>query len=272
MGARATKLRKIFLDQHTNPPDAPTTGILVMPNPFDIGSAKLLASLGAPALATTSAGHAAALGRLDQNVTRDELLEHVEAVTQAVDVPVNVDSEDCFSHTYKGVAETAELIAQTDAAGFSIEDYDPRKGEIRSLKSAVKRVATAKEAGGDLVLTARCENHLYGVREFEDTIDRLIAYRDAGADVVYAPGFVTDTNIKRLVEAVQCPVNILALPGTPPVPALAELGVARVSVGSLFAWAAYGALVTAAEEMFGPGTHTYVHHALRGEVRDAAFR
>ena len=263
--SRVKKLRAQFLAQHHS------GDILVMPNPFDVGSARLLETVGAPALATTSAGLAASKGRADQSVKLDELLEHVEQICDAVEVPVNVDSEDCFSSTIKGVSKTASMIAETGAAGFSIEDYDPKKGEIRSTKTAAKRVAAAKEAGGDLVLTARCENHLYGVRDFDDTIERLIAYRDAGADVLYAPGFVIDTNIKRLVEAVEAPVNILALPGTPPVPALAELGVARVSVGGLFAWAAYGAVVTAAEELFGPGTHTYVHHALRGEVRDAAF-
>ena len=262
---RVSRLRADFLARHHS------GEIVVMPNPFDVGSAKLLETVDAKALATTSAGLAASKGRLDQSITRDELLEHVEAIANAVDVPVNVDSEDCFSASYKGVRQTAEMIAKTGAAGFSIEDYDARKGEIRDIKTAAKRVAAAKEAGGDLVLTARAENHLYGVRDFDDTIERLIAYRDAGADVLYAPGFVIDTNIKRLVDAVEAPVNILALPGTPPVPALAELGVARVSVGALFAWAAYGALVTAAEEFFGPGTHTYVHHALRGEVRDAAF-
>lgn len=263
--ANVSKLRADFLQAHRG------GEIIVMPNPFDVGSARLLTTVGAKALATTSSGLAASMGRPDQSVTRDEMLAHVEAIASAVDVPVNVDSEDCYSTTTRGVKKTAEMIAATGAAGFSIEDFDQKKGEILDVKSAARRVAAAKEAGGDLVLTARAENHLYGVRDFDDTIARLIAYRDAGADVLYAPGFVIDTNIKRLVDAVEAPVNILALPGTPPVPALAELGVARVSVGGLFAWAAYGAVVTAAEELFGPGTHTYVHHALRGEVRETAF-
>lgn len=263
--SRVSDLRARFLAQHH------ADEILVMPNPFDVGSAKLLQTVGAPALATTSSGLAASVGQLDQTIGRDELVVHVEALVNAVDIPINVDAEDCFSTTVKGVERTAGMIAATGAAGFSIEDYDRKKREILPVKAAAKRVAAAKAAGGDLVLTARAENHLYGVRDFDDTIERLIAYRDAGADVLYAPGVVIDTNIRRLVEAVEAPVNILALPGTPPVPALAELGVARVSVGGLFAWAAYGAVVTAAEELFGPGTHTYVHHALRGEVRQAAF-
>ncbi len=189
----------------------------------------------------------------------------------AVDVPFNVDSEDCFAADPGGVAETARMIAATDAAGFSIEDYDPRAGAILPIEAAAAAVATAKQAGGDLVLTARAENHLRGVDDLDDTIARLIAYRDAGADVVYAPGITTAADIERLVTAVACPVNVLALPGTPTIPELAGLGVARVSVGSLFAWAAYGALVSAAAELLGPGTSTYIAGVVPGHVRAAAF-
>jgi 2-methylisocitrate lyase-like PEP mutase family enzyme len=268
---RAADLRARFLDLHTSPPATPTPGILVMPNPWDVGSAKLLVETGALALATTSAGHAGAHGRLDQNINRNELIAHAADLAASVDVPLNVDSEDCFADDVDGVAETARLIAATDAAGFSIEDYNPRTDSIRPVGVAAANVAAAKAAGGDLVLTARAENHLYGVNDLDDTIARLVAYRDAGADVVYAPGISTATDIERVVSAVGCPVNILALPGTPSVPELAALGVARVSVGSLFAWAAYGALVNASNELLGPGTSTYISGALRGSVRDAAF-
>ncbi len=260
---RAAELRHRFRSLHAG-------DILVMPNPWDRGSAKLLVEVGAVALATTSAGHAGSQGRLDQHVERGELLAHVVEMTGAVDVPFNVDSEDCFGIDTVGVAETAGLLAATDAAGFSIEDYDPRAGSIRPIDQAARRVAAAKEAGGDLVLTARAENHLYGVDDLDDTITRLEAYRDAGADVLYAPGITTAGQIERVV-AVGLPINVLALPGTPPVPQLAELGVARVSVGSLFAWAAYGALVDAAREMFDAGTSDYSARVLDSRLRDQAF-
>ncbi|MFK7916725.1 MAG: isocitrate lyase/phosphoenolpyruvate mutase family protein [Ilumatobacter sp.] len=266
----AATLRSRFLTLHTAPPAQPTPGVLVMPNPWDVGSAKLLAQLGAAAIATTSAGHAGSNGRLDQDVQRDELLEHVEVMTAAADIPLNVDSEDCFGVDAVGVAETAALLAGTAAAGFSIEDYDPQLDAIRPVADAAERVEAAKRAGGDLVLTARAENHLYGAGDLDDTIHRLEAYRDAGADVVYAPGLTTPSEIERAV-AVGVPVNVLALPGTPTVPQLGELGVARVSVGSLFAWAAYGAMVSAATELFGPGTSTYANGLLDAELRDAAF-
>lgn len=267
---RAAELRSCFLELHTAPPAEPTPGILVMPNPWDVGSAKLLAHAGALALATTSSGHAGSHGRLDQDIKRDELLVHVAEMTAAVGLPYNVDSEDCFGLDPAGVAETARLIAATDAAGFSIEDYDPRTDAIRSIEIAAQRVAAAKQAGGELVLTARAENHLYGVSDLDDTVRRLEAYRDAGADVIYAPGISRPADIERVV-AIGIPVNVLALPGTPTVPELAELGVARVSVGSLFAWTAYGALMDAAEELLGAGTSSYAQGLLPGSTRDAAF-
>jgi len=256
---------------HTTPPDVPTPGIVVMPNPWDVGSAKLLVDCGALALATTSSGHAGANGRLDQDINRDELLSHVAELAASVDVPFNADAEDCFADDVDGVAETARLIAATDAAGFSIEDYDPRADAIRPIDVAAAHVSAAKQAGGDLVLTARAENLLYGVDDLDDTIARLVTYRAAGADVVYAPGLITAADIERVVDAVDCPVNVLALPGTPTVPELAALGVARVSVGGLFAWAAYGALVSAADELLGPGTSAYTSNALSGKIRDRTF-
>ena len=267
---RSNELRSRFLRLHTDPGDTPTPGILVMPNPWDVGSAKLLAHVGAVALATTSSGHAGSLGRLDQNVQRDELLAHVVEMTAAVDVPFNVDSEDCFGLDTAGVAETGALLAETDAAGFSIEDYDPRDDAIRPIEDAAARVAAAKESGGDLVLTARAENHLHGVHDLTDTVRRLEAYRDAGADVVYAPGLTSPADIERVV-GVGVPVNVLALPGTPTIREMAEIGVNRVSVGGLLAWAAYGSLVDAAEELLGPGTSAYADGVLDPAVRNDAF-
>ena len=154
-------------------------GIFVMPNPWDVGSAKLLASMGFEALATTSAGLAWSLGKLDMQVTRDELVAHVAAVAAATPLPLNVDSERCFPDEPGGVAETVRLLADAGAAGCSIEDFDPATGEIESLDVAAERVAIAAGAA-PLVLTARAENHLHGVDDLDDTIARLVAYRDAG--------------------------------------------------------------------------------------------
>jgi 2-methylisocitrate lyase-like PEP mutase family enzyme len=268
---RSADLRQQFRSLHTDPPSAPTSGILVLGNPWDIGSAKILVTLGYRALATTSAGFAGSLGRNDQTITRDELIDHVSALSSAVDVPLSVDAEDGFAADLDGVATTFELLAATDAAGCSIEDYDPRADEIRSVDEAVERVRVARAAAADMVLTARAENHLRGVDDLDDTISRLIAYHRAGADVVYAPGLSSADDISRLVSAVEAPVNVLALPGTPPVVELASLGVARISVGSLFTWAAYGALTRAAMELIGPGTSEYASGLVPGEVRRAAF-
>jgi len=231
-----------------------------MPNPWDIGSARILIGAGFPALATTSSGHAAALGKLDQEVTRDELLEHVSALVAAIDVPLNVDSERCFASDPVGVADTAELIAATGAAGFSIEDYDPATAAIDDTAIMVDRVGAAAEVAArhELVLTARTENHLYGITDLEDTIDRLRAYRSAGADVLYAPGLVEITDIGRVVDAVDAAVNVLARPNGPAVPELAARGVRRVSTGGALNRAAYANLQRAAQELAGPGTSTYL--------------
>ncbi|MDQ3554530.1 MAG: isocitrate lyase/phosphoenolpyruvate mutase family protein [Chloroflexota bacterium] len=249
-------------------------GLFLMPNPWDVGSARLLASLGFKALATTSSGHAAALGRPDQNVTRDELLAHVEALVAAVDVPLNVDAERCFADTPAGVAETVESIARAGAAGCSIEDYDPQRGTIDPLQAAVERVAAAAEVASrhGVLLTARAENHLYGIDDLDDTVTRLIAYRDAGAEVVYAPGLVDGAAISSVVQRVGIPVNVLALRNGPSVAELAAIGVRRVSTGGSLARAAYGALVTAARELQTAGTSTYLDAAITGSDLDAALK
>ncbi len=244
-----------------------------MPNPWDIGSARLLVSLGFEALATTSSGHAAGLGRADQNVTRDELLAHVEALGAAIEVPLNVDAERCFADDPAGVAETVELIARAGAAGCSIEDYDPQLNAIDPLDVAVERVAAAAEAARrhGVVLTARAENHLYVIDDLDDTITRLCAYREAGAEVVYAPGLVDRSAIASVVEGVGVPVNVLAMRHGPTVAELAAIGVRRVSTGGSLARAAYGALVTAARELQGAGTSTYLDAAISGRDLDTAL-
>lgn len=249
--------------------------LFVMPNPWDAGSAKLLASLGFEALATTSAGFAWSLGKLDGRVSRDELVDHVTQLAAATPLPLNVDSERCYPDDPGGVAETVGLLADAGAAGCSIEDYDPVSGRIDDLEAAAERVAIAAEAAHDraepLVLTGRAENHLHGVDDLEDTIRRLLAYRDAGADVVYAPGLSDLGAIAAVVDAVGVPVNVLALPQGPTVAELASIGVRRVSTGGALARSAYGALLAGAQELHDEGTSRYSAAGAPAEALKAAF-
>ena len=226
-----------------------------MPNPYDLGSARLLAALGFAALASTSAGFAATLGRLDMMVGRDELLAHVEPLAAATDLPLNVDSERCFADDPAGVTETVELLADAGAAGCSIEDWNPNTKSIDAVDIAVERVgaAAAGAAKSGLVLTARCENHLHGIDDLDDTIARLRAYTTAGAEVVYAPGLLDIDQITAVVRAVGVPVNVLILPGGPSVSQLGDAGVRRVSTGSLLSRISHGAMVAAAERLRDTG-------------------
>lgn len=259
-------------DQRSRFRDLHDSGLFVMPNPWDVGSARLLASLGFPALATTSSGHAASLGRLDQHVSRDELLDHVAQLVAAVDVPVSVDAERCFADDADGIADTVRLLCDAGAAGISIEDYDPRSG-LDDPSTAAERVAVAADVAHrhGVVLTARAENHLYGVDDLDDTVARLTAYRDAGADAVYAPGLRSLDAIARVVTEVGAPVNVLAGPKVPPIDDLAAVGVRRVSTGGALAYAAYGAMVAAAQELRDTGTSTYTSAGLSSDSRDRAF-
>jgi 2-methylisocitrate lyase-like PEP mutase family enzyme len=248
-------------------------GTFVLPNPWDVGSARLLEELGFAALATTSSGLAATLGRGDQQVTRDELVAHVAALTAAVRVPVTVDAEHGYAADAAGVAETVELLAAAGASGLSIEDYDPVSKRIVPVDVAVARIAAAAQACDlhGMVLTGRAENLLYGVLDLDDTVARLRAYRDAGAHCVYAPGLTALPEIARVVEEAGAPVNVLALTGGPSVPELAAVGVRRVSTGGALAFAAYGAAVSAARELQDAGTSSYVVRALSRDLRAAAF-
>jgi 2-methylisocitrate lyase-like PEP mutase family enzyme len=248
-------------------------GTFVIPNPWDVPSARLLEHLGFPALATTSSGFAATLGRADQNVTRDELVAHVATLTAAVRVPVSVDAERGYAADTVGVAQTVRMLADAGASGLSIEDYDPESGRIYPLGVAAERIAAAAAECDrhGLVLTGRAENHLYGAAGLDDTIERLVAYRDAGATCLYAPGLHDIGDIARVVREVDAPVNVLALRDGPAVPELAEVGVRRVSTGGALAWAAYGALVAAATELRDHGTSGYLDRALSQPARDAAF-
>ena len=244
-----------------------------MPNPWDVGSARLLESMGFEALATTSEGLAWSIGKLDQQVSRDELVAHVAGITGATGLPLNIDSERCYPEDPGGIAETVRMLAEAGAAGFSIEDYDPASGSIDSLEDAAARVAVAAEAAHGypepLVLTGRAENHIRGVDDLDDTIARLIAYRDAGADAVYAPGLVNLDRIAAVVDAVGVPVNVLALPTGPTIPELESVGVRRVSTGSQLAGAAYSALTAGAQELQSEGTSRYAssRDALRAALR-----
>jgi 2-methylisocitrate lyase-like PEP mutase family enzyme len=247
--------------------------LFVMPNPWDVGSARLLAAEGFEALATTSQGFAWALGKHDQTVTREELVAHVAELASATPLPLNVDSERCYPADPGGVTETVSLLGGAGAAGFSLEDFDPATGAMDPIEVATARVSEAAAAAhgldDPLVFTARAENHIRGVDDLDDTIARLTAYRDAGADVVYAPGLVDVDQIATVVQAVGVPVNVLALPGGPTIAELAAVGVRRVSTGSLLAGAAYGALVAGARELLGSGTSEY---GSKGVPREAASR
>ena len=257
-----------FLSLHR--PDPP----LLMPNPWDQGSARLLASLGFSALATTSGGHAAALGRADGAVTRDEALAHARAVVEATDLPVSADLENGFADDPEGVAQTVEQAVEAGLAGCSVEDFSGGPdGRIYDVGLAQDRVVAAADAAHrgpvHLVLTARAENHIRGRPELADTVARLQRYQEAGADVLFAPGVFTAEELRVVVSSVDRPVSVLALPGVPPVAQLAELGVSRVSVGSAFAYVALGAVVEAATELRDEGSYGYWAQAGAGA---AAFR
>src|SRR3954453_22535726 len=241
-----------FLALHR--PDPP----LLMPNPWDAGSAKLLASLGFEALATTSSGFAATLGRRDYGITREEAIAHSAQIVEAAGVPVSADLENGFADDPAGVAETVRLAIGAGLAGCSIEDSTGREDDpIYERGLAVERVAAAVEAaGGDIVITARAENLLHG-RDLDDAVERLQAFEEAGAHVLYAPGLRSPEDVRTVVGAVERPVNVLALPGAPSVPELAEAGVSRVSVGGGFAFAALGAVVRASEGLRPSGTYGY---------------
>jgi 2-methylisocitrate lyase-like PEP mutase family enzyme len=235
---------------------------LLMPNPWDLGSARLLVSLGFRALATTSSGFAATLGRLDGQVTRGESIEHARTLSSAVPVPVSADLENCFSDDAEGVALTVSQAVDADLAGCSVEDWSGT--HLYPLEQAIERVrAAATAADGRLVLTARAENNLHGQVDLADTIARLQAYQEAGADVLYAPGLTDLAEIRTLVAEVDRPVNVLAKAGAPPVAELAQAGVARVSVGGAFAFAALAAVADAAHEL-QQGTYRYTERAQAG--------
>jgi 2-methylisocitrate lyase-like PEP mutase family enzyme len=249
---------------------------LLQPNAWDAGSARLLASLGFQALATTSSGFAATLGRLDGSVSRDEAMDHCAQLAAAVDVPVAADTENGYADDPAGVAEMVSLACGTGLAGCSIEDFSGHPDEvIYDLGLARERIAAAAEAAHrgptHLVLTARAENHIHGGTDLADTITRLQAYQEAGADVLFAPGLRSLEDIRSVVTSVDRPVNVLVMPGCPTVDELAAIGVGRISVGGAFAYVALAGLIDAATELRDHGTYGYWTHVgrARGAIRDA---
>jgi 2-methylisocitrate lyase-like PEP mutase family enzyme len=247
-------------------------GTLIMPNAWDVGSALVLQSVGFEAVATTSSGFAAALGRHDQSVTLAELAVHVADLCDSLDIPLSIDAEAGYSRDLDGLPRTVGQLAATGASGISIEDYIPDRG-LLGMDEAAERVALFAETAHSegLVVTARAENHLYGVDDLDDTISRLNAYRRVGADVVYAPGLISIDDIAKAVQEVDAPVNVLLLPGGPSAAALSEVGVRRISTGGALAFAAYGALAAGARELLEHGTSGFTKGVLTSAEREAAF-
>lgn len=236
----------------------------IIPNPWDIGTARLLAHLGFEALATTSAGFAFSIGQRDNSVGRDRMIAHVREIVSATDLPVSADLENGFGDDPETVAETIRLAASAGLVGGSIEDSTTRRDDpIYELDHAVERVRAAAEVARSLpfrfTLTARAENYLFGRRDLKDTIKRLQAYRKAGADVLYAPGLATKEEIAAVVTSLDRPVNVLmGLEGVRLTLAeLSEIGVKRVSLGSVLSRVALGAFLRAAREMRDLGTFTF---------------
>jgi 2-methylisocitrate lyase-like PEP mutase family enzyme len=226
----------------------------VIPNPWDAGSAKVLAGLGFKALATTSGGLAFTLGRPDGTVTLDEVAAHVSAVDQATDLPVSVDLENGYGPKPEDAVRAITTAAEAGAVGGSIEDYDREEARLYEPGEATERVAAASEATHALdfpfTFTARAENFLRGKPDLDDTIARLAAYEEAGADVLYAPGLINADQIKAICDAVSKPVNVLVFaPLGLSVSEVASLGAQRFSVGSGLTWTAANAALAAAEKL-----------------------
>jgi 2-methylisocitrate lyase-like PEP mutase family enzyme len=223
----------------------------VIPNPWDAGSARVLAALGFKALATTSSGFAFTLGRLDGNVSLDEVVEHVAGLDEATNLPLSVDLENGYGAEPGAAALAITRVAEAGAVGGSIEDYDPA-GHLYEHDHAVERVAAAVEAarglGFPFTLTARAENHIRGNPDLDDTIARLRAFEDVGADVLYAPGLRTVEEVGAVCEAVSKPVNVLARPGLS-FADVAAAGAQRVSVGGALTWVAVDAMAAAARAL-----------------------
>ncbi|HEX4732671.1 MAG TPA: isocitrate lyase/phosphoenolpyruvate mutase family protein [Solirubrobacterales bacterium] len=230
-------------------------GCFLIPNPWDGGSARVLEALGFEALATSSSAFAFTLGRDDGEVTLDELVEHVSALVTASDLPVSVDLENGFGAAPEHAARAIEAVAAVGAVGGSIEDWDPEAG-LYDIGAAAERIAAAAAVVAELpfpfMLTARAENHIRGNPDLDDTIARLRAYEEAGADVLFAPGLASAEEIATVAGAVGLPLNVLARP-TMTVPEIAGAGARRISVGGSLAWATIEAMAAVARPMLADG-------------------
>lgn len=241
----------------------------IIPNPWDAGTARLLAQLGFEALATTSAGYAFSTGQQDNSVGREAMMAHISAIASATNLPVSGDLENGFGDAAEIAAETIRLAAAAGLVGGSIEDASGQPDQpIYEMAHAADRIRAAAEAAHalpfDFTLTARAENYLHGCPNLGDTIQRLQSYQEAGADVLYAPGLTTREEIDALVRAVDRPVNVLAgVRGMAlNLATLSDLGVRRISVGSALSRTALGAFLRAAREMRAHGTFTFVEEAV----------
>jgi 2-methylisocitrate lyase-like PEP mutase family enzyme len=250
----------------------------IIPNPWDVGTARLLEHLGFEALATTSAGYAFSVGQRDNTIERPEMLAHASAIASATDLPVSVDLENGFGDSPEIVAETIRLAAAAGLAGGSIEDMSREADHIiYELEYAVDRLRAAAEVVRSLpfrfTLTARAENYLAGRPDLKDTITRLQAYQEAGADVLYAPGLTTKDDIAAVVRSLNRPVNVLTgLQGVQlSLAELSAIGVRRISVGSALSRAALGAFLRAAREMRDHGTFTFTEEAVSYRDISAMF-
>ena len=223
----------------------------VIPNPWDAGSARVLEALGSKAVASTSSGFAFTQGRLDGNVTLDQVVQHAEELDRAIGLPVSIDLEHGYGREPERAAHAIERVAKAGAVGASIEDNDPSQG-IYEMAHAVDRIAAAAEKahalGFPFMLTARAENHIRGNPDLDDTIARLQAFEAAGADVLFAPGLRTGEEIRRVCEAVSKPVNVLALRGMK-MSEIIDAGAQRVSVGGGLTWIAVNAMAGAAQSI-----------------------
>jgi 2-methylisocitrate lyase-like PEP mutase family enzyme len=250
----------------------------IIPNPWDVGTARLLAHLGFEALATTSMGFAFSAGQCDNTIGRERMMEHVASISSATDLPVSADLENGFGDAPEVVAETIWLAAAAGVVGASIEDATGRADDpIYERGAAVERIRAAAEAARALpfpfTLTARAENYLRGRLDLRDTIERLQAYQEAGADVLYAPGLTSSEEIAAVVRSVDRPVNVvMGLQGVQlSLAELAAIGVRRISVGSALARTALGAFLRAAREMREHGTFALLADAVRPREISAMF-
>jgi len=244
--------------------------ILLLPNIWDVASARVLEEAGFGAMATTSAGIAFTLGYPDgQKISREEMLARVARIGRAVKVPVTADVEAGYGDRAEDAAETARGVIESGAVGMNLEDGTGRPGHLVELSSQLDKIRavreTALKSGVPLVLNARTDVYLEQIgapeTRYGETVRRLLAYRDAGADCVFAPGLSDAETISRLVQDVRCPLNILAGPGSPSVPELQKLGVARVSLGSAPMRATLGLVHRMAEELKSTGTYAALEDA-----------